>query len=484
MTQRTVLDGPNVVLEMPYTSKEIHGISTLIVVSCISLVAVVGLLAVIAISAFNIRSSLDEHLFVRTHIVAYFVCLLVSDLIQAIASILNAAWVQSSGVQAGPLCTIQGALKQIADVSIAFWTLTIAVQTFFLLVFDLHLRQFILWMTLVAGWSGIFTIVLAGPATLNVHERGPYYGIAGYWCWITDAYPSERITLDYIFMFIAALGSLLLYTIIFLRLRGHIEMDGRTPKRFRLHPVKRAGDWRTTDSDNEATKIAKRMVLYPITYIIMILPITVTRFMNLAGQAVSLEAMIFSATLFLLSGAVNVVLFASTPRILPVRSMRVKKFKISLPRVLQPNARGVSDPDPYYAESESAYHRTPPVSPGPSHVLPSVLPLQIRQREAPTSPCEAHQMPIPEPVPVKQDVSSSLPRSYPSALRFPQRNGIESMYSYYDEDDVLNNYDEVSLNSSDAPAVEPLEPSSESEYSAESMILKPYMYPSSITTAC
>ncbi|KAK0454712.1 hypothetical protein EV421DRAFT_1896629 [Armillaria borealis] len=185
---------------MPYTVKEIHGISALIVVSCISLVAVVVLLAVISVSAFTTRSSLDEHLFVRTHIAAYFICLLVSDLIQAIASILNAAWVQSSGVHAGPLCTIQGALKQIADVSTAFWTLTIAVQTFFLLVLDLHLRQFILWMTLVAGWSGILTVVLAGPATLNVHERGPYYGITGYWCWITDVYPSERITLDYIFV--------------------------------------------------------------------------------------------------------------------------------------------------------------------------------------------------------------------------------------------------------------------------------------------
>ncbi len=42
------------------------------------------------------------------------------------------------------------------------------------------------------------------------------------------------------------------------------------------------------------------------------------------------------------------------------------------------------------------------------------------------------------------------------------------MYSYYDEDDVFNNYDDVSLNSGDIPAVEPLSPSSASEYSAQS----------------
>lgn len=463
--QHTSLDGSNVLLEMPYTTKEIHGVSALIVVSCISLVAVVILLAVIAISAFTTRSSLDEHLFVRTHIAAYFICLLVSDLIQAIASILNAAWVQSSGVHAGPLCTIQGALKQIADVSTAFWTLTMAVQTFFLLVLDLHLRQFILWMTLISGWSGILAVVLAGPATLNVHERGPYYGITGYWCWITDGYPLQRIILDYVFMFIAALGSLLIYTFIFLRLRGHIEMDGWTPNRFRLRPVKRVGDWQTTDSDNEATKIAKRMVLYPIAYIIMVLPITVTRFMAFAGQTVTLEATVFSATLFLFSGTVNVVLFATTRRILPVPSTSARNFNISQPRVLQPSIRGVSDPDPYYAESESAYHRTPPASPyGP----PPVSPLRIRQREAPTSPYEVQQMPIPEPATVEQ-LRSPLSWPHPPDLQVPQRNGIESMYSYYDEDEVLNNYDDVSLTSGDIPAVEPLEPSSpESEYSAQS----------------
>ncbi|KAK0486065.1 hypothetical protein IW261DRAFT_1559495 [Armillaria novae-zelandiae] len=462
--QHTSLDGTNVLLEMPYTAKEIHGVSALIVVSCISLVAVVVLLAVIAISAFTTRSSLDEHLFVRTHIAAYFICLLVSDLIQAIASILNAAWVQSSGVHAGPLCTIQGALKQIADVSTAFWTIAIAVQTFCLLVLDLHLRQFILWMTLVAGWSGIFAVVLAGPATLNVHERGPYYGITGYWCWITDAYPLQRIILDYIFMFAAALGSLLIYAFIFLRLRGHIEMDGWTPNRFRLRPVKRVGDWRTTDSDNEAIKIAKRMVLYPIAYIIMVLPITVTRFMAFAGQTVTLEATVFSATLFLFSGTVNVVLFATTRHILPVPSTSVRNFNISLPQVLPPSTRGVSDPDPYYAEPESAYLRTPPASP---YVPPPVSPLRTRQREVLTSPYEVHQMPIPEPATV--DLSSPLPQPHPPDLQVPQRNGIESMYSYYDEDEVLNNYDDVSLNSGDVPAVEPLEPSSpESEYSVQS----------------
>ncbi len=77
-------------------------------------------------------------------------------------------------------------------------------------------------------------------------------------------------------------------------------------------------------------------------------------------------------------------------------------------------------------------------------------------------------MPIPGPVAVEQDMSSPSPRPHPPDLHVPQRNDIESMYSYYDEDDVFNNYDDVSLNSGDIPAVEPLSPSSASEYSAQS----------------
>ncbi len=85
---------------------------------------------------------------------------------------------------------MQGVLKQISDVSIAFWTLVcnlsyqrtandigpqvIAIHTFCLLVLQLHLRQFVLWVTLIAGWCSIATIVVAGPAALDPAIRGPF----------------------------------------------------------------------------------------------------------------------------------------------------------------------------------------------------------------------------------------------------------------------------------------------------------------------
>jgi len=191
-------DGSEWLLQQTYTTREEHGVTLLVVISCFSLVAVVGLLSAISLSAFNTRSSRDQHLFVRTHVAAYFVSLLVSDLIQAIGSILNARWLRDMAVEVGGLCTLQGVLKQTADVATAFWTLVIAIHTFALLFLELKSSRFTLLTTLIAGWSGIGAIVIAGPAALNTRQHGPFYGVSGYWCWISPNYPTSRVTLDYI----------------------------------------------------------------------------------------------------------------------------------------------------------------------------------------------------------------------------------------------------------------------------------------------
>lgn len=55
----------------------------------------------------------------------------------------------------------------------------------------------------------------------------------------------------------------------------------------------------------------------------------------------------FSDVVFLLSGLVNVVLFATTPRILPPQSMRFYRWSISRPQELPPTADD-NGGDPYY----------------------------------------------------------------------------------------------------------------------------------------
>ncbi|KAJ6497820.1 hypothetical protein C8R45DRAFT_984363 [Mycena sanguinolenta] len=350
MSNETVAlpDGSEWILRLDYSSEVAHGVSALVVFSCFSLIAIVGLLLAISVSAFNTRSWTAEkhpHLFVRTHVAAYFISLLMADLIQSIGSIMNAKWVREMTVSTGDACTLQGILKQTADVATAFWTLVIALHTFALLFLELKQSRFTLLTTLVAGWSGIGAIVIAGQAALNTSEKGPFYGISGYWCWISPQYPTSRITLDYMFMFMAAVFSFLLYTLIFLRLRGNIVVsEGRVSFR-------RVGAaWQGKQTDKQALNIAKQMLLYPVAYTILILPIAASRFSSFAGHDVAFEVTIFSDAVFLLSGVVNVTLFSMSWRMLPPESFKIPKWAISNPQPI-PEYTIEAGPDSYYQSS-------------------------------------------------------------------------------------------------------------------------------------
>jgi len=338
---------------MVYSTREKQGVTALVVVSCISLVAIVMLLSVISFSAFNTRTSLDEHLFVRTHVAAYFISLLLCDLLQSTGSILNVRWINYMAVEVGNVCVLQGVLKQASDIGTAFWTLVIAVHTFCLLFLELKLRTFALWTTLVGGWSAVITLVLLGPATLTTDKRGPFFGISGYWCWISPHYKTEHIALDYMLMLLAAFFSFVLCSLVFLRLRGNVVPNGWFLD-FR-RGSEAGANWRRMVADDQAMVIARQMLFYPIAYIILVLPVTCSRFASWTGHKVPFEVTIFTDVVFLLSGLVNAVLFATTPRLLRPQSMRFDRWHISRPRELATTVDGHGG-DPYY---QAASHVQP-----------------------------------------------------------------------------------------------------------------------------
>ncbi|KAK7007826.1 Git3 domain-containing protein [Favolaschia claudopus] len=326
-TTVTLPDGSEKLLRLEYDSSSIvPGVTALVVISCLSLIAVVGLLLAIAISAFNTRSSRDQYLFVRTHVAAYFLSLLLSDIIQAVGSIMNVKWVQERAVSVGDVCTIQGILKQTADVATAWWTLVIAAHTFCVLFLDLKPNRIALLATFVGGWAFIGATVILGPAALDTTRHGPFFGISGYWCWIAPAYPTPRIVLDYLFMFVAAAFSFLLYTLVFLRLRGNIVMDRGRVSFHRTGVSLGVSSYRGQQLENRTSSISKKMLLYPVAYTIMILPIAASRFSSFAGQDVPFAVTMFADAVFLLSGVVNVVLFGMTRRILPSDSVNLVKW--------------------------------------------------------------------------------------------------------------------------------------------------------------
>lgn len=340
--------GKDFIVRYNYSDKESRGVIVLIVISSFSLVAVLGLMAAIAISAFNTRRSKNKHLFIRTHVFAYFLCFLLADFLHAVGSLMNGPWVQARAVIFGDHCTAQAVIKEMADVASAFWTVVIAIHTFCLLVIEIKLRPFVLCTTLVGGWAAIFAITISGPAVRQSSANGPFYGISDYWCWITPNYKAEGITLDYLLMFLAALTAFTLYGLIYLKLRGNLVIKG-----YRMKFVKVSAEdlahWREKKFENESLQIAMRMWIYPMAYVVLILPMSIVRFAMWAGHKISVEVSIFASSVFLLMGIVNVTLFLTTRPVLPPESMKIRK--ISNPTLVKPPSPTESKSGPQHYES-------------------------------------------------------------------------------------------------------------------------------------
>jgi len=299
---------------MTYTLHQSTGIAILVAAGALSLVCVLGALSVFAISAYRSLRDPEGNPFTRTHVAGYFLSLLFCGFLQAIGALLNIRWLTIGGVRTGSHCTSQGAIKQIADVGTALWSLVIAVHTFNLLFRRHEASNIVFYCTIVGVWALLGTVVLIGPAALMNPTHGPFYGISGYWCWITPKYPVARYALEYAFMLLSAGISFILYLLIFLRLRGNIAVTGW---RIRFRSVSTGGAWQHNRPESKMMQIAKQQMWYPIGYIVLILPIAASRFSEWAGKPVPFEVTIFSATVFMLSGVVNAVLFVITRRVIP-----------------------------------------------------------------------------------------------------------------------------------------------------------------------
>jgi len=236
---------------------------------------------------------------------------------------MNSRWYADRAVTYGPFCVAQGAMKQIADVGTAYWNTTIAMNAFWILFLRWEVRTFVVYTVLIGGWSAIATIIISGPAAVQSSSKGPFYGISGYWCWISNSYETSHITLDYMFMFSSAVVTFILYGLIFLNLRGNVFASGwRIHVRFPRDAARAA----SRGVDDHAMRVARQMLLYPVAYTVMILPIGVCRFMEWAGHDVPFAATIFSDAIYLTSGIINVFLFAVTRRILPPHSVIPKSI--------------------------------------------------------------------------------------------------------------------------------------------------------------
>ncbi|QRV89717.1 G protein coupled glucose receptor regulating Gpa2 protein [Ceratobasidium sp. AG-Ba] len=311
--------------------------------------------------------------FFRTHVDFYMLSLLFADLLQGLGAMVNIEWIRGSQCYCGALCRAQGIIQILGESGVAMSTLAISVHTFVVIFFSWHpptgAKGARIWGTVIGLiWLYLGLCVSVGFA-VNQGKADSKHGTdialedfyvpTPFWCWIGQGYMIERIVFEYLWLWSTALISIVLYGILFLRLRGFISVDPRRWTRIRFHFRRaKSQDMSYVNGPNgvrlqamstssgrlvikQETSDALKLLYYPAAYTGLVLPLSIARWTTFDPSAPpdltrTAANTPFTATaivlcIFGLSGLVNVVMFISTrPNVLGFgarRQARAEKLR-------------------------------------------------------------------------------------------------------------------------------------------------------------
>jgi len=256
-----------------------------------------------------------EYIFFNTQLGHYAACLLIANAFIDVAGLIGIRWTIDNGITEGGLCTLQAILMQIGNWSTAYFTLTIAVHTFNSLVLQRRQSALLAGVVIGIGWISA-GILAAGPfVEPKQYKSGPGYGADGISCGVRSVYLKAQFFFHLFPIFVAAVFSAILYSLIFLVLRGTLNIRGGI--KFTLDPQERWVAGKVTENYHRfVARIARSMLWYPVVYIALLVPYSVTRLLAISGFTVAFESMIFAYTCWFMLGVVNVLLLYNTFRVL------------------------------------------------------------------------------------------------------------------------------------------------------------------------
>ncbi|KAK5164247.1 uncharacterized protein LTR77_009941 [Saxophila tyrrhenica] len=277
---RTVVDGTPYFPE-PYSLNPLpDDLQTgLIPVGVLALLSVLSTLVLITFIIFRMATwKLHYRTFLGyNQYVILVLNLLIADLQQSSAFLISFHWIRTGMILApSSPCFAQAWLLHSGDVSSGFFVLAIALHTFYTAVHGKRVGQKTFATTVFCIW--LFSYFLTG---LGVGLHGEKYFVrAGAWCWVSEAYESDRLALHYIWVFLVQFGTVVIYIITFFMLRH------KTRQLFALHAA--TGD--RGNGPNIATiksvnRITKLMTLYPCVYVLLTLPLSAGRMWSMAHHA-------------------------------------------------------------------------------------------------------------------------------------------------------------------------------------------------------
>ncbi|GAB1194128.1 hypothetical protein APSETT444_003369 [Aspergillus pseudonomiae] len=172
-------------------------------------------------------------------------------------------------------------------------------------------RKGLIAVTVMAFLSFIATLILLLFITYRLvfwrSNYARYIGYNQYICWISEEYEPIRLWTHYIWIFLAEFGTVCLYAIMWFQLRRRIKQSAILGSSH-------------TESLKRLRRVIGYMIIYPVAYIVLSLPLAAGRMATAQGQTPSIAFFCVAGAVITSSGLVDVLLYTLTRRNLILES--------------------------------------------------------------------------------------------------------------------------------------------------------------------
>ncbi|PWY69502.1 integral membrane protein [Aspergillus heteromorphus CBS 117.55] len=287
----------------PLPSIQRKGLIAVSVMAVLSFIATAALISFISYRLIFWRGSYARYIGYNQYIVLIY-NLVLADLQQSLAFLICIKWIAEDKISANTAaCFLQGFWLQIGDPASGLFVLAIAFHTFLLVALGRKMSHRVFVCFVIGLWVFVGVLVI-----IPLASHGRYVFIpSGAWCWISEDYESVRLWTHYIWIFLAEFGTVCLYAVMWFQLRHRIEQSAI------LGPSH-------TESLKRLRRVIGYMVIYPIAYIVLSLPLAAGRMATAQGDSPNVAYFCVAGAMITSSGLVDALLYTLTRRNLILES--------------------------------------------------------------------------------------------------------------------------------------------------------------------
>ncbi|EEA24933.1 hypothetical protein TMatcc_008036 [Talaromyces marneffei ATCC 18224] len=279
------------------------GLIAVSILALFSLLATFGLLSFITYRFIFWQKYYKRSLTSNQYIVLIY-NLILADFVQSLSFVLCLHFVSEDAIKSGSTaCVLQGLLVQAGDPGSGLFVLVIAAHTFLLVTSGKLVPHRWFAAGVVGMWVFLAILVIIPVASYGLGVFTP----SGVWCWIDSAYEDYRLYTHYIWIFMAEFGTVVLYAIMFFQLRRQMAASSIL-----------AGS--QMESLKRLRRVVSYMVIYPVAYVVLSLPLAAGRMMTAQGKTPSTTYFCVAGAMMTSSGFVDVLLYTLTRRNLIIYS--------------------------------------------------------------------------------------------------------------------------------------------------------------------